>query len=153
MFGEEMILGSGTLKIDKKNRLCIPKKATGIDNNDEAMVIRYKEDYIEIYSAVHYKTFINRIQEKIDTCQDITTLASLKLQLIECLSNDIALVKVDSVGRIGLPKYLSGIEDSSVYWHGFYDHLRIYASEEAYKQSIEKEKQQLKEKTKKRGSK
>lgn len=48
MFGEDIILGTGILKIDDKRRITIPKK-TGVEKND-ILICRYisGNDYLTI---------------------------------------------------------------------------------------------------------
>ena len=145
MFGDKYIICNGTLSVDTKRRITIPKKGTGIEKSDENLAIKYKEDHIEIYSGARYIAYIDEINEKIANCQDKETLYELKLQLMEALVDEIQTI--DVAGRIVIPKNLQTTEDSSVYYHGFYDHLRIYTSEEVCRESIEIEKQQLEEKT------
>ncbi len=105
MFGEDIILGTGTLKINDKRRITIPKK-TGVEKND-ILICRYisGNDYLTILAykkIIEYKNKLETILRNSEYNSDIYNKAINELRTIAVEFD--GKKEADKNGRFILPQ-------------------------------------------------
>ena len=121
MLGDYEIYGQLTRVIDEKNRIILPKEF-GVEKEEQLLLYK-EEDYCSIYSKSKLENIITiKNQSFEDEKKEIDKIA-LKI---------LALLKVDAVGRITIPKGILdyyGLENQ-VLLVGAKNHINIYSGHE-----------------------
>ncbi len=121
MLGDYEIYGQLTRVIDEKNRIILPKEF-GVEKEEQLLLYK-EEDYCSIYSKSKLENIITiKNQSFEDEKKEIDKIA-LKI---------LALLKVDAVGRITIPKEILdyyGLENQ-VLLVGAKNHINIYSGRE-----------------------
>lgn len=146
MFGEKIMLGVATSKLDNKNRFSVPK-FTLVETN-EKLIMFYPEDmnddYVELYN-VNYLEKLKLLYDNLLYEDDIIKLQKVKERLDSFYNRALCESKVDKQHRFLISANTKKIEeiDSTVVVQGAGDYCKVYKNEESYKRSLKKIKSQL----------
>lgn len=134
----EAMLFTRTIQIDPKGRFILPAKNTGVKAG-EKIYLFYSEDRSSI--IVRSEKSIQALGQKYINADPKEREQRLE-ELGDFLFNSIGVVTVDSQKRIGLGVSVCAEANliGSAFVVGCFDELRIYPSEEAYKESIQAKK-------------
>lgn len=131
MFGEEIMMFERNCNIGEKNRLILPS-ATYAEKNDQLYFERDSNLSIALRNYNFLKELVGKIERK-----SISIYEQRRI-IDELFNNSYSLVTVDSQKRIVIPKKLMDEYDlgTSIFVKGYYDHLKIFKSEDTFKQYV-----------------
>ena len=105
MFGEKGFFGTYNVKRDNGCRITFPRQS-GLEMTDD-LVFLNSGNYITVYESTKLLSIIEKLEEKIENCNDLNLKKQLKQQYKELLKSIIKQTKSDSYRRI----VISGILD------------------------------------------
>ena len=107
MFGENLLIGQRTSKIDGKNRIYLPP-FTKAEKDDEIALINMIDNngfpYIKLYLLKKYKEIAERLQKLQENATSIEEYMQYEQKIIDICSYIDAVLKVDSQRRVLIPQ-------------------------------------------------
>ena len=107
MFGEDLLIGKRTVKIDGKNRIYLPP-FTKAERNDEIALVNKIDingfPYIKLYLLKKYKEIAERLQKLQENATSTQEYIQYEQKIIDICSYIDAVLKVDSERRILIPQ-------------------------------------------------
>lgn len=131
MFGDELILGQGNLKIDNKGRIFIPAH-TCVEENDKIILEKLTKDN-EVYLKLHvYKKYIDileRFKYLRDNATSLEDFNRYEKEIEEISRKLFAILTVDKQRRVTIPKQviseISLNNNNELYYEGLGTSLLI----------------------------
>lgn len=108
MFGDELILGKGTVKIDNKGRMFIPAH-TKVEENDKIILEKSSKDNdvaLKLHVYQKYFDILERFKQLRDNATSIEEFNRYEKEIEEISVKLHAIVTVDKQHRIIVPKPL-----------------------------------------------
>ena len=107
MFGEDLLIGKRTVKIDGKNRIYLPP-FTKAEKNDEIALINMIDNntgipYIKLYLLKKYKEIAERLKKLQESANSIQEYMQYEQKIIDICSYIDAVLKIDSQRRVLIP--------------------------------------------------
>ena len=106
MYGEDLLIGQKTVKIDGKNRIYLPP-FTKAEKDDEIALINKIDNkgipYIKLYLLKKYKEIAARLQKLQENATSIEEYMQYEQKIIDICSYIDAVLKVDRERRILIP--------------------------------------------------
>ena len=123
MFGENIMLGQTIVKLDKGNRITLPK-FTNAEVGDELLIVD-EIDFLSVYSKETYIKQIKCLEDKLKKCENVDELRKNNLKLLRFYRTILSNVKCDKYHRI----YLGSVKNNTndILCIGAKDHLIIQA--------------------------
>ena len=107
MFGEDLLIGQKTVKIDEKNRIYLPP-FTKAEKEDEIALINKIDNtgfpYIKLYLLKKYKEIAVRLQKLQENVTSTQEYMQYEQKIIDICSYINAVLTVDSQRRILIPQ-------------------------------------------------
>ena len=107
MFGEDLLIGKRTVKIDGKDRIYLPP-FTKAERNDEIALVNKIDingfPYIKLYLLKKYKEIAERLQKLQENATSTQEYIQYEQKIIDICSYIDAVLKVDSERRILIPQ-------------------------------------------------
>lgn len=131
MFGESIIVGHSTGKIDSKNRIFLPS-FTGATHKDKILVEKttYEDDFaLKLYSYHKFYELIEQLKKMQATASSFEEFMQFQEKIEKMCIYLSAKIQVDSQGRIVIPNGLfiqsNWSNEQLVSFHGLGDTLII----------------------------
>jgi len=108
MFGDELILGQGTVKLDSKGRMFIPAH-TKVEENDRIILEKTTKDdevALKLHVSQKYFEILERFKQLRDNATSIEEFNRYEKEIEEISIKLYAIVTVDKQHRIIVPKSL-----------------------------------------------
>ena len=107
MFGENLLIGKRTVKIDGKNRIYLPP-FTKAEKDDEIALINKIDNtgfpYVKLYLLKKYKEIAERLQKLQENATSVEEYMQYEQKIIDICSYITATLKVDSQRRVLIPQ-------------------------------------------------
>ena len=107
MYGEDLLIGQRTVKIDGKNRIYLPP-FTKAEKEDEIALINKIDNtgfpYIKLYLLKKYKEIVRRLQKLQENATNVEEYMQYEQKIIDICSCIDAVLKVDSQRRVLIPQ-------------------------------------------------
>ena len=107
MYGEDLLIGQRTVKIDGKNRIYLPP-FTKAEKDDEIALINKIDNtgfpYIKLYLLKKYKEIVRRLQKLQENATNVEEYMQYEQKIIDICSCIDAVLKVDSQRRVLIPQ-------------------------------------------------
>ena len=106
MYGEDLLIGQKTVKIDGKNRIYLPP-FTKAEKDDEIALINKIDNtgypYVKLYLFKKYKEIAERLKKLQENATSIEEYMQYEQKIIDICSYIDAVLKVDRERRILIP--------------------------------------------------
>ncbi len=107
MYGEDLLIGRKSVKIDGKNRIYLPP-FTKAEKDDEIALINKIDNtgfpYIKLYLLRKYKEIVERLQKLQENATSTVEYMQYEQKIIDICSYIDAVLKVDSQRRVLIPQ-------------------------------------------------